>query len=187
MKLDYQALAKAMGDSTLPSLSSFFLSFLLTDIHPAVTPKAISHRISKIKEKAQVRRLQLDWEADRDNIPPSTPRKRGLKPKTVDDEDTDDGSKKRIKIEEPTIKTEENTYDDNFGSPDPRSAGDYFWPNGWSPVNAAGPGKLHHDHYDPYGMEEGNKNVATSSDVDYKSSVAGGDEDCSSGYGNTPT
>lgn len=132
----------------------------------------------------------MEWEADRDSNPPtsSTPRKRGLKPKTLDDEDIDDGSKKRIKVEEPTIKVEENIYDDDLGNSDPGSVGDYFWPNGWSPVNAIGAGKLHHGHYDPYELEEGNKcnNETTSSDVEYRVPVVGGDEDCSSGYGNTP-
>lgn len=140
--------------------------------------------------------MQSDWEADRDNNPPtnsSTPRKRGLKPKTVDDEDTDDGSKKRIKVEEPAIKVEENLYDDDLGSPDPGSVGgvggvgDYFWPSGWSPVNVVGVRKSYHGHYDPYELEEGNNNGNASSDVEYRNSVVGGDEDCSSGYGNTPT
>ncbi|RPA99560.1 hypothetical protein L873DRAFT_1806416 [Choiromyces venosus 120613-1] len=73
VKLDYQQLARAMGDN--------------------VTPKAISHRIAKIKEKAQAHRNRWDPYI---RLVASTKRVASLKHSSMLDEECDDEEEKGL-------------------------------------------------------------------------------------------
>lgn len=77
---------------------------------------------------------RLDWELYSNPPTSGTPRKRGPKAKITDDDDT--ASRKKIKTEEPAIKVEEGSYENNYTGTtcSPASIGGYYWPNEWSPT-----------------------------------------------------
>ncbi|RPB15689.1 hypothetical protein P167DRAFT_571336 [Morchella conica CCBAS932] len=122
VKIDYAALAKSMGEN--------------------VTPKAISHRISKIKEKATARR-HADWEQhynqsnknSNDGVT-STGKKRGPKPKTYrSPRDDEDNRRKRVKAEHVAVVKAEPGIEEEEGAAIEKSREEHVaWSGmGWGP------------------------------------------------------
>ncbi|KAG0132167.1 hypothetical protein HOY82DRAFT_538855 [Tuber indicum] len=100
VKLDYQQLARAMGDSSSFSLSPTLSTGALRvfTVFTDVTPKAISHRIAKIKEKAQAHRNRWDPYI---RLVPSGKRVASLKPApkgTINEEGDDEEGKRFVDL-----------------------------------------------------------------------------------------
>lgn len=107
-----------------------------------VTPKAISHRISKIKEKATARR-HADWEQhynqsnknSNDGVT-STGKKRGPKPKTYrSPRDDEDNRRKRVKAEHVAVVKAEPGIEEEEGAAIEKSREEHVaWSGmGWGP------------------------------------------------------
>ncbi|KAF8540765.1 hypothetical protein BDD12DRAFT_804269 [Trichophaea hybrida] len=107
VKLDYLALAKAMGNGTI----SLPLTTCRSLTPPGVTPKAISHRIAKIKEKANAYKRNNPYAFDPEP-PEGSPSKRSKKSKKgkngkgeeLEDDDIDIKSETGVKVE-PGLQT----------------------------------------------------------------------------------
>lgn len=111
---------------------------------------------------------RYDWELYSNPPTSFTPKKRGPKAKTVNDDD--DVAKKRVKSEDPVIKVEENTCgNDDLMSGDPTGSGQYPWVSGWQSI--ADPGQ---QFYGLYSLEEAK--VGGNYDAGYYNNGGGGCE-----------